>query len=124
MWRSSRSQHMVFRIGRQIGRRVQSAVKLTMPTGRAGEKMARMLLVAPVLVGTGVAAYAQNAGEPSTILSPNALREIAQVEAEIDRMEAETLARVNASPDNQPQQVELLGKAMLYDKQLSVNRND
>ena len=27
-------------------------------------------------------------------------------------------------PDNQVQQIELLGKAMLYDKQLSVNRNE
>jgi len=27
-------------------------------------------------------------------------------------------------PDNQVQQIELLGKLMLYDKQLSVNRNE
>jgi cytochrome c peroxidase len=52
------------------------------------------------------------------------LREIAQVEAEIDRIEAESLNRLVAPPDNQVQQVELLGKLMLYDKELSVNRNE
>jgi cytochrome c peroxidase len=62
--------------------------------------------------------------ETTGILSPAALREIAQVEAEIDRIEAETIARLAAPPDNQVQQVELLGKLMLYDKQLSVNRNE
>jgi cytochrome c peroxidase len=86
--------------------------------------MARMLLILAVLAGTGVAVHAQRAGEGGTALSPKALREIARVEAEIDRIEAETLARLTAAPDNQPQQLELLGKAMLYDKQLSVNRNE
>jgi cytochrome c peroxidase len=57
-------------------------------------------------------------------LSAAALREIAEVESEIDRIEAETLERLKAPPDNQVQQIELLGKAMLYDKQLSVNRNE
>jgi cytochrome c peroxidase len=31
---------------------------------------------------------------------------------------------LTAPPDNEVQLVELLGKAMLYDKQLSVNRNE
>ena len=62
--------------------------------------------------------------ESSAILSPQALREIAQVEAEIDRIEAQTLERLAAPPDNQVQQIELLGKLMLYDKHLSVNRNE
>lgn len=61
---------------------------------------------------------------PGTILSPKAAQAIARVEAEIDRIEAATLARLAAAPDNQPQQAELFGKAMLYDKQLSVNRNE
>src|SRR5215470_13266897 len=67
------------------------------------------------------ASFAQPA---STILSPEALKEIAQVEAEIDRIEAQALARLGKPPDNQVQQVELLGKLMLYDKELSVNRNE
>jgi cytochrome c peroxidase len=57
-------------------------------------------------------------------LSPAALREIADVEREIDRIETEALGRLAAPPDNQVQQIELLGKLMLYDKQLSVNRNE
>ena len=57
-------------------------------------------------------------------LSPGALREIAKVEAEIDRIEAELLGRIATPPDNQVQQVELLGKLMLFDKELSVNRNE
>src|SRR5246500_1568342 len=65
-----------------------------------------------------------SAQKASTTLTPAALAEIAQVEAEIDRIEAETLRRLAAPPDNQVQQVELLGKLMLYDKELSVNRNE
>ena len=59
-----------------------------------------------------------------TVLSPQALQEIAQVEAEVDRIEFQTLARLASPLDNEVQQVELLGKLMLYDKQLSVNRNE
>ena len=65
-----------------------------------------------------------SAQQISTTLTPAALAEIAQVEAEIDRIEAQTLERLTAPPDNQVQQVELLGKLMLYDKNLSVNRNE
>ncbi|MFY9899421.1 MAG: cytochrome c peroxidase, partial [Xanthobacteraceae bacterium] len=60
----------------------------------------------------------------SATLTPQVLKEIAQVEAEIDRIEAQTVERVAAPPDNQVQQIELLGKVMLYDKELSVNRNE
>src|ERR1700692_3450821 len=62
--------------------------------------------------------------DASTNLSPQALQEIAQVEAEIDRVEAETIERLAKAPDNQVQQVELLGKLILFDKQLSVYRNE
>ena len=71
-------------------------------------------------LGTGV----QGAEEASAMLSPQALQEIAQVEAEIDRIEEQTIGRLAVPPDNQVQQIELLGKLMLYDKQLSVNRNE
>jgi cytochrome c peroxidase len=57
------------------------------------------------------------ADQTSVTLTPEALKEIAQVEAQ-------TLARLATPPNNQVQQVELLGKAILYDKQLSVNRNE
>src|SRR5580700_8440563 len=67
---------------------------------------------------------AAGAQEASAILSPQTLEEIAQVEAEIYRIEAQTIERLAVPPDNQVQQVELLGKLLLYDKQLSVNRNE
>jgi cytochrome c peroxidase len=72
------------------------------------------LLVRPVV----------RAAEQTNQLSPAALAEIAHVEAEIDAIEAQTLERLRVPPDNQVQQVELLGKALLYDKELSVFRNE
>ena len=66
-------------------------------------------------------ASAQNAG---AVLSPQALKEIAELEDRIDRIEADALQRLTAPPDNQVQQVELLGKLLLYDKHLSVNHNE
>jgi cytochrome c peroxidase len=65
-----------------------------------------------------------DAAEASGTLSPQALQEIAQVEAEIDRIEAQALDRLAQPPSNQVQQIELLGKLMLYDTHLSVNRNE
>jgi cytochrome c peroxidase len=62
-------------------------------------------------------------GENSSF-SPSVLQEIARVEAEIDAIEADTLKRLDTPPDNQVQQLELLGKLMLFDKHLSVNRNE
>jgi cytochrome c peroxidase len=84
---------------------------------------ARIAAAVTTVVATvgGAAVWAQ---QPSVTLSPAAQKEIAEVEAEIDRIEAQTLDRLAAPPDNEVQQVELLGKAMLYDEQLSVNRNE
>ena len=73
-----------------------------------------------VLSGTTMP-FAAEQDEP---FSPATLREIGRVEAEIDRIEAESLKRVAAPPANQVQQIELLGKLLLFDKQLSVNRNE
>jgi cytochrome c peroxidase len=80
------------------------------------------LLLGPLLVTAVAAASAVRAEEAA--LSPAALREIAQVEAEIDRIEGQALERLAIPPDDQIRQIELLGKLMLYDKQLSVNRNE
>src|SRR5215467_2768791 len=69
-------------------------------------------LVTGLLFGAVIAAPrvdVVSAQEASTTLTPAALAEI---------------ARVEAPPDNQVQQIELLGKLMLYDKHLSVNRNE
>jgi cytochrome c peroxidase len=80
--------------------------------------------VAAAAIAATFGADMASAEDASTNLSPQALREIAQVEAEIDRIEAETIERLAKAPDNQVQQVELLGKLILYDKQLSVYRNE
>lgn len=77
-------------------------------------------VVAATLSGAGLL----RGEEGASPLSAAALREIAQVEDEIDGIEARTLERLASPPSNQVQQIELLGKAMLYDKQLSVNRNE
>ena len=83
-----------------------------------------LLSTATTLVAAMVGADALGAAESSTVLTPQAQQEIAQVEAEIDRIEAQTIERLAKLPDNQVQQVELLGKLILYDKQLSVYRNE
>src|SRR6266498_4739670 len=52
--------------------------------------------------------------------------EIKRVEAEIDKIFADTLAQLPSIPGDsgsRMKRVQTLGKAMLYDKQLSVNRN-
>ena len=84
-----------------------------------------------VLAGIAVAVAATCTAIPLLLardgagpLSPATLAEIARVEAEIDRIEGDTLTRLTAAPDNQVQQIELLGKLLLFDKQLSVNRNE
>src|ERR1700738_4341579 len=82
-----------------------------------------ILSIAQAILFATLGADALDAEERSAMLSPQVLQEIAQVEAEIDRIEAQAIERLAALPDNQVQQIELLGKLMLYDKQLSVNRN-
>jgi cytochrome c peroxidase len=82
------------------------------------------LSIVAAIAAAAIAAAAPGAEEGGTTLSPRALQEIAQVEAEIDAIEARSLERLAALPDNQIQQTELLGKLMLYDKDLSVNRNE
>ena len=83
-----------------------------------------LLSIAAAVFVSALGADAPNAEQAAPKLSPQVLREIAQVEAEIDRIEAQTIERLAAPPDNQIQQIELLGKAMLYDKNLSVYRNE
>ena len=53
-----------------------------------------------------------------------AAEEIREVESRIDRIEAETMALVKNGSGKQFQKVELLGKLLLFDRELSVNRNE
>ena len=96
-----------------------------MSRGEFKVKTRRVLLtIVAATLAIALGADAPSAEESTATLSPQALQEIAQVEAEIDRIEAVTIERLAVPPDNQVQQVELLGKLLLYDKQLSVNRNE
>jgi cytochrome c peroxidase len=72
----------------------------------------------------GAIACGRPPGPSHSALSPRAQQQLDEVEVEIDRIEAKTDARLATPPDNVTQQIELLGKAMMYDKQLSVNRNE
>src|ERR1700720_2849855 len=83
-----------------------------------------LLSITAALVAATLGSDAPGAEETGTVLSPQALQEIAQVEAEIDRIEAETIERLAVPLDNQVQQIELLGKLIVFDKQLSVSRNE
>jgi cytochrome c peroxidase len=56
-------------------------------------------------------------------LSPRAQDEIKQIEAHINNIEAAALADLRASPDH-GRRVALLGKLLLFDKDLSVNKNE
>src|SRR5205085_2848744 len=88
------------------------------------KRMKAPLLLLSIAAATFASTASVGAQEAGTTLSPKALQEIAQVEAEIDRIEAQTAERRATPPDNQVRQVELLGKLILYDKQLSVYRNE
>jgi cytochrome c peroxidase len=83
-----------------------------------------LLSIAAAMFLSTLGADATDAEETSLNLSPQALQEMAQVEVEIERIEAQAIERLAAPPGNQVQRVELLGKLMLYDKDLSVNRNE
>src|ERR1700735_746334 len=83
-----------------------------------------LLSITATLIAANMSATALAAEVTTTILSPRALQEISQVESEIDRIEAQAIEKLAALPGNQIQKIELLGKLMLYDKQLSINRNE
>lgn len=81
-------------------------------------------LLAGIVAAGSSAIAVSSARQNDPQMSPAVLREIARVEAEIDQIEAESLRRLAALPDNQVQRIELLGKLLLFDKELSVNRNE
>jgi cytochrome c peroxidase len=105
--------------GRAFARRFQSE-RRDKPRRTAGVVFGSLLGATLVIAAVG----ADRMCAEGVTLSPEAQREIAQVEAEIDRIEGQALGRLSAPPDDQIRQIELLGKLMLYDKHLSVNRNE
>ena len=54
---------------------------------------------AAALIAATVGADAPGAVESSTVLTPQALQEITQVEGEIDRIETQTIERLANLPD-------------------------
>jgi cytochrome c peroxidase len=60
----------------------------------------------------------------TTSLSPSVEREIDRVVTEIDRIEAQALAQLSNGQPGPTLRTVLLGKLLVYDKQLSVNRNE
>jgi hypothetical protein len=57
-------------------------------------------------------------------LSPSVEQEIDRVVAEIDRIEARTLAQLNNGLPGPTRITVLLGKLLVHDKELSVERNE
>jgi cytochrome c peroxidase len=85
-------------------------------------------LAGVLLGGVAMATYAwAQSGErqpPTTALSASAEAQIARVVSEIDRIESEALTELSQGLPGPTQRVVLLGKLLLFDKQLSVNRNE
>jgi cytochrome c peroxidase len=90
--------------------------------------MKRQLASAGILAICGVVAAVHskpgNRVLAKTTLPIDTQKEIASVEAEINRIDAETLARVQQGSLDASQQIVLLGKLILYDRELSVRRNE
>jgi cytochrome c peroxidase len=57
-------------------------------------------------------------------LQPSAEREIDRVVAEIDQVEEQTLAQLSADLPDPASRTVILGKLLMYDKQLSIGRNE
>jgi cytochrome c peroxidase len=83
-----------------------------------------LLLVSGIAAASFATLTVLPARESTSPFSAATLQEIARLEAEIDRIEVDTFKRLASPPDNQVQQIELIGKLLLYDKELSVNRNE
>ena len=57
-------------------------------------------------------------------MPPSFDQDVARVEAEMDRIEAETLRQVDQTTLDRERQIRTLGKLLLFDKNLSVNKNE
>jgi cytochrome c peroxidase len=83
-----------------------------------------LLLVSGIAAASFATLTVLPARESTSPFSAATLQEIARLEAEINRIEVDTFKRLASPPDNQVQQIELIGKLLLFDKELSVNRNE
>jgi cytochrome c peroxidase len=84
--------------------------------------MLRAMLVVVVFVALQAALFAaQRVAPPRSETQPATLADIV---AQIDREESRTLAGMNPSRLDRSHRIELLGKLIFFDRQLSVNRNE
>lgn len=109
------------------------ACRFWVAEGHVFTREEREAALAQYAVRLGLASLSTDSGKPGCLppapavggsLSAQALKEIAQIEADVDRIEAATIQRIMDNPGNGTEAIGLLGKALLYDKQLSVNRNE
>ena len=77
-----------------------------------------------IFLAVATAALDAGSSVPRAQITPQAAEEIRQVEIRIDAVETETLARTGSSKLDAAMQLILLGKLLLFDKELSVNRNE
>jgi cytochrome c peroxidase len=91
---------------------------------RAGSLAACALISVLLLISRSALAPPQHKGQSA---QEGLKEEIERVEAEIDKIFAETLAQLPSIPadaGHRTKRVQALGKLLLFDKQLSVNRNE
>jgi cytochrome c peroxidase len=94
-------------------------VKVTLPLIVTMLLLLALVTAAPVSVRPDT----PSGQTPQVRLSPRAEEEIKQVEQHIDAIETAALADLGASPDH-VRRIAFLGKLLLFDKELSVNRNE
>src|SRR5437016_8276094 len=89
-----------------------------------------LIVLGAVMITRGISA--QNVADsvyfpyPPGVIPPDLVPEIARVNREVNLIEAEALAQWHAMPINSGtamRQVQILGKLELFDKNLSVNKN-
>jgi len=83
-------------------------------------RLALFLAVSATGLGTLLHLSASDAQEPHGSLQ----QEIAQVEQQVDSIEADTVAMIASLPPGGSHQPATLGKALFFDRNLSVNHNE
>src|ERR1700693_2232420 len=96
------------------------------PTSASTVTFCAIAAVSGLIVARAVAQGSDRQGTPqqTTWLSPAVEREIERVVGEIDQIEAQTLAQLSNGLPGPALRTVLLGKLLIYDKQLSVSRNE
>jgi cytochrome c peroxidase len=85
--------------------------------------MSNQSLIACLIFGllfAAVPAMPQSGGQ----IPPNFERDVQAIEANLDRIEADTLRELNHTAVDRQGQIRTLGKLLLFDKHLSVNQNE